>query len=181
VNQFEEEYYVIHKYTKEKRWLGDHIYYLREEGHPFTFLYRYPEEILSWPFPTNLKEVVSSGWITFYDVPSNYCLWMNIMTNIFEYYLPLSAGEAYESLASKNIFASAEDWEWCEADQSAANAWVMVMVDPLSSELEVGYYYTNTITGESAWTAPAKWEDLVFSWNGWIPCCYESSLDEVFW
>lgn len=172
-------YYVIHKQTKEKRWLDDHWRILqRSEHYPFLFESD-SETIASWPFPTTLWEVTAYGWLTYYDYYENICWWMNIATNVFEYYLPLGFGDDFDQFAQLNIFPSQDHPDWMAADQSCSTAWMLVIYE--DENLEGNQYYLNSITNQSSWDPPSQWEEMKESWNGWIPCAYENFIDEIFW
>jgi hypothetical protein len=177
-------YYVFHMSSFEKQWLTSYLDELQRSRN-CLFLYENPEAISSWPFPVNISEVMSYGWLTFYDPLENYCSWMNLKTFIFEYYLPLGTEEHSEALAKYGIYPSADYPEWCEADQSCATSWVMVLCSEeaeVTEEADGGlYYYLNPVTQETSWTPPARWDLLVQSWNEWIPCCMELDTKSVFW
>jgi hypothetical protein len=174
-------YYVYNSRSCEKQWLVDYLEDL-SDGKNHLFLFESSESIVNWPFPVNIWEVISYGWLTYYDSYENYCSWINLKTLIVEYYLPLATEEDATTLSAYNLFPSYDYPTWCEADQSCATAWVMVLYqDDYGGGGEESYYYLNAITGESCWTPPARWDLLLESWNGWIPCCMESNTAAVFW
>lgn len=188
------QYYAINKLTLDKYWLSDLFLLLREQYFDICdyYLNSSAEDVLSWPLPMTIQEAISFGWFTYYDYPSNYCFWINVISGQFEYYLPIASYDDLSHLQSFNLFPSTEySNDWIEADQSCASSWVVVLIEEETLNIESRYsskdekptnfYYANRITGETKWVPPDNWESLIAKWNGWMPCCLEQDPDHMFW
>lgn len=180
-------YIVIDKYIGIQRWIQtflDEMYYA---GLQYPFLLATAEEVANWPLPQSLEEMIQYGWAAFYDVNSNYCMWINVVSGCQETYLPLGATESIEWLNYYGLQPYAYDDSslsiWIEADQSVAMSWIMVVMeyDEECTESCVTEYFLNTITSDTMWEPPSTWEYLVNSWSGWYLCCMESNIGARFW
>lgn len=67
-------YYVIHRHSKEMRWLQDHLHMTRTQ-------------LLHWQAcvgqvdsnqPRSLMEAVAGTWLPYYDRPTDQCCWINL-------------------------------------------------------------------------------------------------------
>jgi hypothetical protein len=168
-------YFVVNSWSKDKMYL-DEFWNNICIPRSYDFVYKDIDEISQLPYPQSLSETQASGWLTYFHHDENYCEWMNILSFIFEYFLPLGLTEGFDNLQLMNLKPSEDDEIWYEADQSVCRAWVFVVSD--NSEAN---YFLNTITQHTQWEAPSGWTKLVSSWNNWILCCSESNIAALFW
>jgi hypothetical protein len=182
-------YYVVHKVTGESAWLEQHTdRFMRSTLLPCDDWADY-ELHMSYPLPVTLSEAVTRGWLTYYSAEDNACRWISIPTKSTEEYLPLGVGEDPAVLHGLGLRGGDADMAWYSADQSLAQAWVLVVApsDPDPRHIsdgaggEVLYYYRNLVTTETRWEAPPGWEQLLQSWEGWTLCCNEDSPESLYW
>lgn len=177
----DQQYFLINKWSKESRWLEDHMNTMYAAGHHFRFLYEPYEDVEAMPYPTCLNELKNYGWITFYSESENYCMWMNMITGKVEYFLPLGMYEDTLTLQQWGMSPSEHDASWFEADQSCATSWTMVLTNELDEHNQPVYYFFNQITSVTSWDEPIGWDALVISWDYWVLCCTEDNFDQTFW
>lgn len=189
----ENAYYVLNKYTGETVWLSDHLNrFLRSTLLPCEDWSDF-ELHMQLPLPTTLREIVTRGWLTYYERAENICKWISLPTKSVELHLPLGMGEDATELEALSLSACEADTLWYAADQTCAAAWVLVVCtdrsdaqykadsDTEDDEENVVYFYRNRVTGETSWEAPADWDKLLSSWGYWTLCCNEDSCEDLYW
>jgi hypothetical protein len=146
-------YYVVHKTSKQCRWLHDHVELLQAHMCSHSFLMSFGNDWhdyelhMQYSLPITLLEVVLRGWLTYYDSCENLCKWINIPTKSFELTLPLGIGEHSSFLEELNLSPSASDQLWYLPDQSCAYMWVIVIYN-CSSTMEDVVTVTNVFSDD---------------------------------
>jgi hypothetical protein len=168
------DYYIVNRWTLETQWLTEFLQQIYEtRSYPFVFSdFAVAEQ---HRYPQSLQEARDWGWLTYYDEVENYCQWMNVVTNVFEMFLPVGMSDIPAHWQWLHVVPSQDDEEWYEADQYCSYAWILVVADDECN------YYMNTITGHTSWDPPPRWMEIVGSWNNWILCCTEDNTNLKFW
>lgn len=162
-------YYVVHKTSKQCRWLHDHVEQFQAHVCSHSLLksigndWHDYELHMQYSLPITLLELVLRGWLTYYDSCENLCKWINIPTKSFELTLPLGIGEHSSFLEQLNLSPSASDQLWYLPDQSCAYMWVVVIYNCSSSTMEDVVVVTNAFSDDD------------------MEGCNASSLDKSFY
>jgi hypothetical protein len=147
-------YYVVHKTSKQCRWLHDHVEQFQAHVCSHSLLksigndWHDYELHMQYSLPITLLELVLRGWLTYYDSCENLCKWINIPTKSFELTLPLGIGEPSSFLEQLNLSPSASDQLWYLPDQSCAYMWVVVIYNCCSSTMEDVVVVTNAFSDD---------------------------------
>jgi hypothetical protein len=102
--------------------LDDHLY--TQEQYDVWCGYDYAAS-LGTDWPGSVEQLIQMGWVTFFDVDLNQCLWMYLPSGATENYLPVGDD------TDMSVYAGLEPHDvneptWVAPPQVAARSWVMI-------------------------------------------------------
>jgi len=193
----EGHYYVVNPGTGESEWLGVHLKRQRKKHR----LYRGPDQ--SGPrdtdptrdpahdlmqLPCSADDLVRDGWLSFFDGDSNSAYWMHLSGQC-ELVLPV--GNADSSMDSLGFQAWEGSSQWVSANETPCALWCIVMLGEderaakssgrVAAAAAQGWFFSNTLTGHTAWAEPDGWATHVEAAGGWALCRNEDDPRYYWW
>jgi hypothetical protein len=189
----EGHYFVVNSGTGESEWLEVHLERQRKKHR----LYRGPDINSSSPdtmrdpvqLPRSAHDLVRDGWLSFFDGDSNRAYWMHLSGQC-ELVLPV--GDADPTMKSLGFPAWEGSSQWVSANKTPCALWCIVMLGEderaakasgrsLARMASQGWFFSNTLTGHTAWAEPDDWAAHVESAGGWALCRNEDDLGYFWW
>jgi hypothetical protein len=169
----DDEYYIVNTVDGYSIWLSD---FLEEKN--LSYLYHVTNDVDICDV-ISINDIISHGWIQYFDVNSNYVYWMNISSGYLSKtikILPLNT-DIYplKSLIlkdnGKNITIG--------CDSSISSDWVCVINDTID-DLDSHYYsyYWNTRTNQTIENCPVNYEHSIK--DGYY-LCYSINYSSYYW
>ncbi|CAE7768736.1 unnamed protein product, partial [Symbiodinium microadriaticum] len=104
--------------------LDDHLY--TQEQYDVWCGYQYAQT-LDNDWPNTVENLIQKGWITFYDVNTNQCMWMYLPSGETESYLPVGTDLEMSEYVGLEPY-DFDDSTWVRPPQVTARSWVMIRI-----------------------------------------------------
>lgn len=170
----DDEYYIIDKMDGSSIWLSDFL-----EKKNLTYLYHVSNDTETNNM-MSINDIISNGWIQYFDVNRNCVYWMNIPSGFLSKTLKLYQVDAYFNVLKSLILHDNGDFITIGCDSSISSEWVCVVND-ISDDFDGydnNYYYWNTSTNQTINECPINFEQLI---NDGSYLCYSVNYSSYYW
>ncbi len=172
-----DEYYIINKIDGSSTWLSD---FLEEKN--LTYLYHVNNDIETNNL-MSINDIISNGWMQYFDLNSNCVYWMNISSGFLSKTLKLYQVDTYFNTLQSLILNDNGKFITIGCDPSIATEWVCVIND-IRDDFDSynndnnNFYYWNTRTNQTINDSPINFEQLIKDGSY---LCYSVNYSSYYW